>query len=209
MDYHERMMEYYERRAAEYDDAYLGTGAYSGRKRPGFEEELAQVTALIEGLPPAHVLDVGCGTGFVTRRLKGEVVGLDQSAAMLEIARGRVPEATFVRGDALELPFPDNAFDRTFVGNLLGVLMPPERAVLIEEARRVASELVVFETSAALAEKAEQWQARALSDGSGYKIYRRYFAAGDLAEELGGGRVLFDGDHFVVVASEEADLGRF
>jgi hypothetical protein len=50
MDYFEHMKEYYERRAEEYDDAYLGTGAYSGRTRPGFEEELAQVTALIEGL---------------------------------------------------------------------------------------------------------------------------------------------------------------
>jgi ubiquinone/menaquinone biosynthesis C-methylase UbiE len=202
MDYHERMKEYYEQRAAEYDDAYLGTGAYSGRNWPGFEEELDEVRTILEGLSPARVLDVGCGTGFITQHLKGEVVGLDQSAAMLEIARGRVPQATFVRGDALNLPFPDGAFDRTFVGNLLGVLLPPERAALVEEARRVASELVVFETSAALVEKAEHWQERTLSDGSRYEIYRRYFTAEDLAEEIGGGRILFDGDHFVMVASQ-------
>jgi SAM-dependent methyltransferase len=107
MGYYKRMKEYYERRAAEYDDAYLGTGAYSGHARPGFEEELAEVIALIEGLPPARVLDVGCGTGFITQHLKGEIVGLDQSAAMLRIAQGRAPDATFVRGDALSLPFPD------------------------------------------------------------------------------------------------------
>ncbi len=200
MDYHERMKEYYEQRAAEYDDAYLGTGAYSGRNWPGFEEELDEVRTILEGLSPARVLDVGCGTGFMTQHLKGEVVGLDQSAAMLEIARGRVPQATFVRGDALNLPFPDGAFDRTFVGNLLGVLLPPERAALVEEARRVASELVVFETSAALVEKAEHWQERTLSDGSRYEIYRRYFTAEDLTEEIGDGRILFDGDHFVMVA---------
>jgi ubiquinone/menaquinone biosynthesis C-methylase UbiE len=202
MDYHERMKEYYEQRAAEYDDAYLGTGAYSGRNWPGFEEELDEVRTILEGLSPARVLDVGCGTGFMTQHLKGEVVGLDQSAAMLEIARGRVPQATFVRGDALNLPFPDGAFDRTFVGNLLGVLLPPERAALVEEARRVASELVVFETSAALVEKAEHWQERTLSDGSRYEIYRRYFTAEDLTEEIGDGRILFDGDHFVMVARQ-------
>jgi ubiquinone/menaquinone biosynthesis C-methylase UbiE len=202
MDYHERMKEYYEQRAAEYDDAYLGTGAYSGRNWPGFEEELDEVRTMIERLSPAKVLDVGCGTGFMTQHLKGEVVGLDQSAAMLEIARGRVPQATFVRGDALNLPFPDGAFDRTFVGNLLGVLLPPERAALVEEARRVASELVVFETSAALVEKAEHWQERTLSDGSRYEIYRRYFTAEDLTEEIGDGRILFDGDHFVMVARQ-------
>jgi Methyltransferase domain len=106
MDYFEHMKEYYERRAEEYDDAYLGTGAYSGRTRPGFEEELAQVTALIEGLSPVRTIDLGCGTGFMTLHLKGEVVGLDQSAAMLEIARGRVLGATFVQGDAFDLPSP-------------------------------------------------------------------------------------------------------
>src|SRR5215216_4153669 len=202
MDYFEHMKEYYERRAEEYDDAYLGTGAYSGRTRPGFEEELAQVTALIEGLSPVRTIDLGCGTGFMTLHLKGEVVGLDQSAAMLEIARGRVPEATFVQGDALNLPFPDGAFDRAFVGNLLGVLLPAERAALVEEARRIAPELIAFETSAALAQKAEQWQERTLSEGSRYEIYRRYFMAEDLVEEIGGGRIFFDGDHFVVVASQ-------
>ena len=208
MEYLERMKEYYERRAAEYDDAYLGTGAYSGRDRPGFGEELARVVTLVGDLPPARVLDVGCGTGFMTRHLKGEVVGLDQSAAMLGIARGRIPRATFVRGDALGLPFPDGAFGRAFVGNLPGVLTPPERAALVREARRVASELVVFETSDALAGEAEQWQERTLSDASRHRIYRRYFAAGDLVEEIGGGRVLFDGDHFVLVASRETDHGQ-
>jgi SAM-dependent methyltransferase len=210
MDYHECMKEYYERRAVEYDDAYLGIGAYSGRERPGFAEELAQVMVLIEGLPPTRVLDIGCGTGFMTRHLKGKVVGLDQSAAMLEIARGRVPEATFLRAGRRPQPaLLRGRVRRAFVGNLLGVLPLPTRAVLVEEARRVASELIVFETSASLAEKAEQWQERALSDGSRYEIYRRYFTAGDLAEEPGGGRVLFDGDHFVVVASQKADPGRF
>jgi ubiquinone/menaquinone biosynthesis C-methylase UbiE len=208
MDYLERMKEYYERRATEYDDAYLGTGAYSGRDRPGFGEELAQVVTLVGGLLPTRVLDIGCGTGFMTRHLKGEIVGLDQSATMLGIARERVPGATFVRGDALSLPFPDGAFGRAFVGNLLGVLPPPERAALVGEARRVTSELVVLENSDAMVGEAEQWQERALSDASRYRIYRRYFAAGDLVNEIGGGRVLFDGDYFVLVASRQADHGQ-
>lgn len=194
------MRDYYERRAAEYDDAYLGEGAYADRNLMGFQEEIVEIVALIESLPPARVLDVGCGTGFVTRHLKGEVTGLDQSEAMLEISRERVPRATFVRGDALDLPFPDRSFRRAFFGNFYGVLLPPERKRLAKEARRVASELVIFETSSALADESEQWQERSLSDGSRQRIYRRYFTAGEILEELGGGRALYDGEHFVLVA---------
>ena len=61
---------------------------------------------LLVGLRPgAAVLDLGCGTGVpVARYLVGEgfrVVGVDQSAAMLEIARREVPGAEFVHADML------------------------------------------------------------------------------------------------------------
>jgi len=55
---------YYNRRASEYDDWYLGVGPYTGLERPGFEEELERVTAALAALPPARTLDVACGTGF-------------------------------------------------------------------------------------------------------------------------------------------------
>lgn len=71
---------------------------------------------------------------------------------------------------------------------------------MADEAARVAPELVVFETSRALADEPEGWQVRALSDGSRQSVYRRYFTATDLLAELGGGRALFDGDHFVLVS---------
>lgn len=199
--YYRGMQDYYQRRAAEYDDAYLGTGAYLGRSQPGFREALEGAIAAIQDLLPVRVLDVGCGTGFITRYLRGRVVGLDQSEAMLEIAQVRVPAATFCKGNALDLPFADGSFDRVFTGNFYGLLLSPERARFLEEAKRVAPGLVVFETSlAALRMYAEGWQERTLSDGSRHKIYRRYFAAEDLAEELGGGQVLFDSEHFVLVA---------
>ena len=201
-DYYERMKDYYERRAAEYDDAYLGIGAYSGRDRLCLEEELEEVRTILEGLPPTRVLDVGCGTGLMTRHLKGEVVGLDQSEGMLEIARRRVPTATFVHGDALDMPFPEWSFDRVFISNFYGLLLSPERGACIAEARRVGSELMVFETSlAAKGVYGEGFQERTLSDGSRHSIYRKYFSAEDLAQELGDVRVLFAKEHFVLVLS--------
>ncbi len=122
-DYHVRRSNYYDRRAAEYDDAYLGTGLWSGLRREGSEEELRALGDAISGLSAVRVLDVACGTGFLTRHLRGEVVGLDLSEAMLEIARQRVPGATFVQGDAFSLPFPDDLFDRVFTSNFYGLLL--------------------------------------------------------------------------------------
>ena len=84
------MKAYYERRAMEYDDWYLGAGAYAGRARPGWQAELEALGAGLASLPPARTLDVGCGTGFLTRHLRGEVTCLDQSPSMLTIVARRL-----------------------------------------------------------------------------------------------------------------------
>jgi SAM-dependent methyltransferase len=121
------MKEYYDRRAPEYDDWYLGTGLYADRERPSWDEELHALERLISWLPPSRTLDVACGTGFLTQHLRGEVVGLDQSESMLNIARNRVPEGSFVQGDAFSLPFPDSFFDRILTGHFYGHLHTPQR----------------------------------------------------------------------------------
>lgn len=73
------MKEYYDKRAPEYDDWYLGRGLFEPRDRAGWDAELEQFFAVIGGLEPGRTLDVACGTGFLTRHLRGDVVGLDQS----------------------------------------------------------------------------------------------------------------------------------
>ena len=69
----------------------------------------------------ARVLDVGCGTGSVTRAAarragSGSALGVDLSTAMVEVARERAARAgtanvTFVRADAQVHPFPEAGFD--------------------------------------------------------------------------------------------------
>ena len=132
------MKEYYDARAPEYDDWYLGRRGFAERDRPGWEAELDELTETIAALPPARTLDVACGTGFLTRHLRGDVVGLDQSPRMLDEARRQAPHASLVQGDALELPFPDASFDRVFTGHFYGHLEVPEREQFVSEARRVA-----------------------------------------------------------------------
>jgi ubiquinone/menaquinone biosynthesis C-methylase UbiE len=64
------------------------------------------------------VLDVGCGSGFVTRDIarltKGKVIGIDGSPRLLDVAKKTLTEYTntaICMGNAQQLPFPDNTFD--------------------------------------------------------------------------------------------------
>jgi ubiquinone/menaquinone biosynthesis C-methylase UbiE len=191
--------EYYDTRAHEYDEWYLGTGRFSERDRPGWEAELDTLCQSIAGLDPVRTLDVACGTGFLTRHLRGDTVGLDQSTRMLEEAQRQAPRATFVQGDALELPFPNDSFARVFTGHFYGHLEPGARERFLAEARRVAPELVVADSSRRNSELDEEVSQRVLNDGSRWEVYKRYFTGAGLADELGGGEVLLDGRFFVVV----------
>ena len=195
------MRAYYQRRAPEYDDWYLGVGRYAELDRPGWDGEVATLERTIARLPPASTLDVACGTGFLTRHLPGRVTGLDQSEAMLEIARERVPRAKFVVGDALVLPFEGGSFERVFTGHFYGHLEKHDRVAFLREARRVAGELVVADSALRPEVPPETVEERRLSDGSEWTVYKRYFEPDSLAEELGGGRVLHAGRWFVVVAA--------
>jgi ubiquinone/menaquinone biosynthesis C-methylase UbiE len=192
---------YYDLRAPEYDDWYIGRGPFEGMERPGWAEELARLVEVIAALRPARVLDVACGTGFLTRHLRGDVTGIDQSETMLEIARERRPDATFVQADALALPFADRSFDRLFTGHFYGHLRADDRERFLSEARRVASEIVVVDTALRPGVGREEVHERVLSDGSRHHVYKRYFDSEELARELGGGRTLYAGSWFVVVAA--------
>jgi ubiquinone/menaquinone biosynthesis C-methylase UbiE len=64
--------------------------------------------------PGGHVLDAGCGTGVIARYLVDngfQITGIDISQRMLDLAKRRVPEATFEIGDMTALQFEDDSFD--------------------------------------------------------------------------------------------------
>lgn len=195
------MKAYYHARAREYDDWWLARGLYAAKRQPGWDDEREQLLQRwIAELPPARTLDVACGTGFLTQHLRGEIVGLDQSDTMLEIARERLPHAEFVQADALDLPFGDGAFDRLFSSYFYCHLEQDDRRRFLLEARRVAQELVVVGSRLQPGERAERWDERRLRDGSRWQIFKRVFVPEDLARELGG-RVLHESRYFVMVAA--------
>ena len=97
--------------------------------------------ALVDSFGPGSVLDAGCGTGRVAVELarRGHaVVGADVDPRMLESARAKAPELTWVQGDLAD---PDLDFGRSFdvvvmAGNVLIFVAPgTEGAVLTNAAR--------------------------------------------------------------------------
>ena len=85
------------------------------------------------------VLEVGCGSGVFLRAAAdrgAEVVGLDASEALLELARRRVPEADLRVGDLQFLPFEDDAFDA--VAGFNAFFFATDMVAALREAGRVA-----------------------------------------------------------------------
>lgn len=110
----------------------------------GYEEFF--VPAIFKQWPPVmiaaaevgkgdDVLDVGCGTGVLTRELmhhvgeSGSSTGLDLSESMLGVARNSCPNATFKQGSVTELPFEDGSFDVVVSSFMLMFVPDPEKAI--------------------------------------------------------------------------------
>jgi ubiquinone/menaquinone biosynthesis C-methylase UbiE len=107
-----------------------------------FDETVADSIVKASGLlSDSTVVDVGCGTGFLTQRVaacmqgKGEVIGVDLSSSMLDMAKDNVDKlgllgnVEFRSGDAENLPVDDHYAD-VVVGNMILHHCPrPKRAI--------------------------------------------------------------------------------
>ena len=112
-----------------------GYDALAGRVTSQLADPLLDAVGAGSG---KRVLDIATGPGYVAARAAergADPVGLDFSETMLAFARSRSPGVEFVRGDATELPFPDDSFDAVTCAFLLLHLARPEAAVA--EAARV------------------------------------------------------------------------
>jgi len=186
------MIEYYERRAAEYDST---AWEHPDVDRVG----AAIVQAILRSLLPATTLDIGCGTGYVSRWLPGDLTLLDASPSMLAIAHERLPEAKLVRAIVPSLPFSDRSFQRAFTANLFGHLTPESRRHLLSDMARVSAETIVLDQVSDDGVFREGIEGRQLLDGTRVEIHKCYFTTERLLAELGRGDVLMDGPAFAII----------
>ena len=128
-------------------------GAQEAGNMAAFLEERARApeqqrlhAALVAALAPRpgeRLLDLGCGTGVIARRLAeqtgaaGLVLGVDVSSTMLEWARARGdhPALRWEQGDGTALRYEAGSFDGASAAHLL--LHVPEPLAVLTELRRV------------------------------------------------------------------------
>lgn len=108
-----------------------------------------KIISEVVALSPRSFLDAGCGEGFVARRVIDaapgiNLTGCDVSEAALKIAASANPEARFVAGSVVELPFPDRSFDVVGCFEVLEHLPGDLPRTALAEMARVARRAVVL-----------------------------------------------------------------
>ena len=125
---------------AEYEAWYHST---RGKWIAGIEWKL-----LLDLLRPGTdltLLDVGCGTGYFSRRFAEiglNVTALDPDLATLTYARQQGGGINFLQADALALPFSNDSFDYVSAITSLCFVQPPEQA--LSEIWRVARQGILL-----------------------------------------------------------------
>jgi|GEM_PF-3204856 len=135
-----RNIQLHEEEAKEYeeDNPDIFNQWESERINSNLEEIMDKIET---GSSKTRVLDAGCGTGNILRKLLDQVdeaIGIDISDDMLEVARRKTDESRncqLVRGKVSDLPFPDNYFDLVTAYSLFHHL--PEFENPISEISRV------------------------------------------------------------------------
>ena len=111
-----------------------------GRRRRVYDD----LVELSGAAPGDRVLDVGCGAGYLARRMarvvgpSGSVEGIDPSSEAIAYARQTAPDnVTFTVAAAEDLPHPDDSFDLVVSSLVLHHIDPEQRQTALAEMRRV------------------------------------------------------------------------
>jgi SAM-dependent methyltransferase len=132
-DLRQRMLDYYNERAPEYEEAYtIGMGTASISDPEVFKAEARQLAGIVHSFGSDRLIDLACGTGywlsFYAHRCS-QVTLFDQSEKMLDECRKKVDRlglggrCVLIRGDFFEYDFASATHDRALVGFFLSALL--------------------------------------------------------------------------------------
>jgi len=189
------MTSYYNERAEEYDDLYMGKSHFT--LDPSiYLKDVIKVSEMASGFGNGHLIDIACGSGFWLpsyARNCSRITLLDQSEKMLKESKKRVEKirlinlVNFIQGDFLEVMLEDSTFDSALVGFLLSHLTVRQEKVFFLKLKRILKSngnLLIIDSAwndeRQKYTKKEGTQERVLNDGRRFKIYKRYFEKSDL-----------------------------
>lgn len=107
--------------------------------------EFVLIQKLLRAKAGSTLLDVGCGTGYFSRRFREkdlQVTAIDSSLLMLEYAYQQSSDINFMQARAEGLPFADNSFDYVTAITSLCFVESPEG--VLQEMWRVAKKGILL-----------------------------------------------------------------
>jgi ubiquinone/menaquinone biosynthesis C-methylase UbiE len=142
-----------------------------------------------------NILDVGCGTGSqlaLYQRYKCNLYGLDQSPAMLAVARNRLGDgAQLDLGDASRMPYEDENFDLAISMLSLHEMSPQVRSSALSEMVRViknSGRILLIDFQPGPVQPFQGWMSKIIITFSEiaagkqhFKNYRHFMAIGGLS----------------------------
>ena len=147
------------------------------------ETEFSLLHRLLALQPGETLLDVGCGTGWFTRRFAASngwnVTGLDADATRLDFARAHGRNERYQEGDARALPFADASID--CVVSVAALCFIDDWRLALSEMARVARRRLVV---GLLNRHSLLWREKGREGGRGGYEGARWQTADEISEAL-------------------------
>jgi ubiquinone/menaquinone biosynthesis C-methylase UbiE len=189
------MMSYYDKRAPEYDEIYLGKGPALPDPL-AHKNDLTKISQVASAFGRGHLVDIGCGTGFwlpYYARNCSRITLIDQSEKMLSECKRRVDQlglkdkCHFVQKDFFKPTFENCLFESALVGFFISHLsLEIERSFFAKLKKILKSNAQLMFIDSAWSRIRQQYrqkeglQERSLNDGRIFTIYKRYFDKSDI-----------------------------
>lgn len=197
MSIKESMNEYYDERANEYDDIYIGKGPASINDSNAYKKDVKNVLKIIESIVNKKVVfDIPCGTAFWMPsyyKNSKRIYLFDQSKNMLKKANERagtlncIDICSFVETDLLNICNFNTIGDFALVGFFISHLIESEEQLFIEWLKSHINERIVIIDSTWSDDRLKTRlkygnQIRKLNDGTEFNIFKKYFDEKDIYE---------------------------
>lgn len=187
MNWHDKTIQTYDESAKLFKDYFAGIESRT--------VDIKRAITLAGSRSVIRVVEIGCGDGRDAAEIVERTtfyVGIDPSDGLLTIARQRLPEATFIKTDALQYEYPDNLNIVYAFASLLHVDKDDLRQVFT----KVTEKLIVGGVFYISLKEADHYQEFIKTDDKGSRMFYLY-SADDIKDMAGPAyKTAYEDHHF-------------